>query len=151
MIIARDRIFKKYKSDKSSINKSLYKKFRNRVASELKRSKIQYFQNYFSSNKSNANKIWSGIKSIISPKNLTFSKINRTKDKNGNTTSDSEEISNVLNDHFVNVADDITKTIPRILKSPVDYLKAPNLYSVFLSPATKFEIEDVILNLDSTK
>ena len=67
------------------------------------------------------------------------------------TTSDSEEISNVFNVHFVNVADDITKTISRMPKSPVDYIKTPNLYSLFLSPATKFEVEDVISNLDSTK
>ena len=69
--------------------------------------------------------------------------MNRTKCKIGYTTSDSEEISNVFNDHFINVADNITKTIPRDPKSPIDYVKSPNLYSMFLSRVTKFEIGDV--------
>ena len=132
-------------------NKTLYKKFRNRVATELKQSKIQYFQDYFSSNISNAKKLWSGIKSIISNKNQISNKINGIRDKNGNMISNSEEISNVFNDYFVNVADNIEKAIPRTSKSPMDYLKASNPYSMFLSPTTKFEVEDVISNLDSTK
>ena len=33
----------------------------------------------------------------------------------------------------------------------MDYLKSPNPYSMFLSPTTKLEVEDVISNLDSTK
>ena len=151
MIKIRDRILKKLKNDKSLTNKTLYKKFRNRVATELKRSKIQYFQDYFSSNISNAKKLWSGIKSIISNKNQISNKINGIRDKNGNMISNSEEISNVFNDYFVNVADNIEKAIPRTSKSPMDYLKASSPYSMFRSPTTKFEVEDVISNLDSTK
>ena len=150
MIKIRDRIFKKLKNDKSLTNKTLYKKFRNRVATELKRSKIQYFQDYFSSNISNAKKLWSGIKSIISTKNQISNEINGIRDTNGNMISNSEEISNVFNDYFVNVADNIEKAIPRTSKSPMDYLQASNPYSTFLSPTTKFEVEDVISNLDST-
>ena len=151
MIKIRDRIFKKLKNDKSLTNKTLYKKFRSRVATELKRSKIQYFQDYFSSNISNAKKLWSGIKSIISNKNQISNKINGIRDKNGNMISNSEEISNVFNNYFVNVADNIEKAIPRTSKSPMDYLKTSNPYSMFLSPTTKLEVEDVISNLDSTK
>ena len=109
------------------------------------------FQDYFSSNISNAKKLWSGIKSIISNKNQISNKINGIRDKNGNMISNSEKISNVFNDYFINVADNIEKAIPRTSKSPMDYLKASNPYSMFLSPTTKFEVEDVISNLDSTK
>ena len=49
------------------------------------------------------------------------------------------------------VADNLKKTIPRSAKSPIDYLKTSNPYSVFLSPTTKFEVEDVISNLDPLK
>ena len=67
-------------------------------------------------------------------------------------TSNSEEISIIFNYQFFNVADNIAEAIPRAaLKSPNDYLNAPNRYSIFLSPTTKFEIEDVISNLNSTK
>ena len=66
-------------------------------------------------------------------------------------TLNSEEISNMLNDYFINVADKIAKAIPRVSKSPVDDFKAPNPYSTFLLPTTKFEIEHVISNVESTK
>ena len=66
-------------------------------------------------------------------------------------TLNSEEISSVFNDCFINVADNIVKAMPRASKSPMDYTTAPNPYSMFVIPTTKFEIEDVDSNLDSTK
>ena len=67
-------------------------------------------------------KLWTGIKSIISHKPSISSSINRIKDKDGSVTSDSCKISNNFNDFFVNVADEIRKTIPKTQKSPLDYL-----------------------------
>ena len=53
MMKIRDHILKKLKKDNSVKNHHLYKKFRNRVASELKKSKVTYFHNYFTINSQN--------------------------------------------------------------------------------------------------
>ena len=80
MMKIRDHILKKLKKDNSAKNHHLYKKFRNRVASELKKSKVTYFHNYCTINSQNMKKLWSCIKIIVSHKNSSSSTINEIKD-----------------------------------------------------------------------
>ena len=68
MMKVRDRLLRKVKKDRNETNKQFYKKFRNRVANELKKSKLEYYQNYFAMNDKNMKKLWTGINSIISQK-----------------------------------------------------------------------------------
>ena len=66
--------------------------------------------------------LWSGTKTIISHKSSNSSSINKIKDKEGNVTSEPGRISNIFNDFFVNVADDITKTkTVKLLGVTLDY------------------------------
>ena len=60
-------------------------------------------------------------------------------------------MSNTFNEYYVNVADKITKTIPRTPSSPMKYLRNNAENSLHLSPVTHFEVEDIISNLDSAK
>ena len=60
-------------------------------------------------------------------------------------------MSNIFNEYFVNVPDNIEKTIPRTPNSPLSYLGSAVENSLFLSPVTHLEIEDLIANLNSSK
>ena len=146
-----DRILRKLKKKRSAGNITLYKKLRNRVSNELKKSKQRHFQNYFTTYSQNMIKLWSGIKTIISHKKCSATVRSRVKDKNGKISSNPNAISNIFNDHFVNVADCSSQNIPRTPKSALDYRKNKNANSMFLTPVTHMEIEDLILNLDSSK
>ena len=151
MIKTRDSILRRMKKKRSASNVTLYKKFRNRVANELKESKQKYFQNYFTAHRQNMKQIWSGIKTIISHKSYNTTTISKIMDGNGEVSSEPNEISNIFNDHFVNVANSIAENIPKSPKSALDYLRNKNPTSIFLSPVTHKEIEDIISNLDSSK
>ena len=151
MMRIRDKILLKLKKKPTDDNLNLYKKFRNRVSNVIKESKSRYFHNYFSSNSQNMKQLWSGIKSIISHKSSTSSSINKIQDKDGNVTIDSSKISNIFNDFFVNVADEITKTIPKTPKSPLDYLSNRTSNSLFLTPVTFIEVYDLIKVLNPSK
>ena len=151
MMRIRDKILQKMKKQQTPDNLNLYKKFRNRVSNELKESKERYFHNYFSVNIQNMKKLWSGIKTIISHKSSTSSSINKIKGKNGNVTSDPSKMSNILNDFYVNVADGITRTIPLTPKSPLDYLSDRMCNSLFLTPVTEIEVNDLINILNPSK
>ena len=151
MMRIRDRILQKLKKRQTPDNLQLYKKFRNRVSNELKESKARYYHNYFLTNSQNMKKMCSGIKSIISHKSFTSSSINKIKGNNGNATSDPSEMSNILNNFYINVASSITKTIPINPKSPLDYLSNRTSNSLFLTPVTLFEVKDVIDALDRSK
>ena len=144
MMRLRDKALKKLRKKPDEATKLLYKQFRNRIAIELKESKKNYFHNYFNVNSNNMKLLWTGIKSIISLKNSHVNIINKIKDENGNLTTDSSKMANIFNDFFVNVADNITKKIPRSKKSPMDYLSNKNSHSVFISPSVPYEISDII-------
>ncbi len=96
-------------------------------------------------------KIWSGIKTIISHKSSNSCSINQIKDKEGNITSEPDKISNIFNEFFTNVAEEITKTIPKTPKSPLDYLSSRISSSIFLNPVTFIEVNDLINSLNPSK
>ena len=64
LIKYRDRLKRKIKRKLTIENEYLYKKFRNRVANELKASGKLYCHKFFE-HKSNMKMLWSGIRSII--------------------------------------------------------------------------------------
>ena len=90
-------------------------------------------------------------KRILANKNSIFSRIYKIKDKNGKLTSDATEMSIILNDFFINVGNDITKSIYHNPKSPTEYLTNRNSDSIFISPVTAVEVNEIILNLESSK
>ena len=78
MIKIKNKLFYRKKRQPNNTNvKRLYNLFRNRVNRELKKSKIEYYSQYFEDNNKNSKKIWEGIKSIINTKNSKFSNINQ--------------------------------------------------------------------------
>ena len=60
-------------------------------------------------------------------------------------------MANIFNKFFVNASKKITSTIPRIRKSPLDYLKHSNDKSFFLSPVAPEELECLINSLQDGK
>ena len=150
MMRIRDDMFRKMKRNRSDSNLQLYRKFRNRVTNEIKKSKLNYFHDYFSTNCQNMKKLWVGIKSIISNKGFVPASVGKIKDKE-EIISDTTKISNIFNEYFVNVAENITKTLPNITESPINYLDNKNLNSIFLSPVDHIEVENEISRLDSSK
>ena len=94
---------------------------------------------------------WTGIKSIISFKNSLVNVINKLKGANGNLTSDSAKMATIFNNCFFNVADGVTKRIPRSPKSPLDFLDNGNPSSFFITPTAPYEILDIIGSLKTGK
>ena len=76
------------------------------------------------------------IKKFLADQNSIFSRIYKIKDKNGKLTSDVTEMSIILNDFFINVGNDITKSIHHSPKSPTEYLTNRNSESIVFSPVT---------------
>ena len=55
----------------------LYKKFRSRVVSEIRSSKIDYYSHYFVEHQSSMKMLWTGIRSIINIKSKQFYNISQ--------------------------------------------------------------------------
>ena len=66
MIKIRNKLFqRKKRQPNNENNKRLYNLFRNRVIRELKKSKQNYYNEYFEVNNNNIKKTWEGIRSIV--------------------------------------------------------------------------------------
>ena len=65
MMQYRDRLLRKFHHTHSKETEALDKKFHNRVANNIRKSKVKYLHEFFTQNKGNMKKLWSGIKSII--------------------------------------------------------------------------------------
>ena len=113
LIKQRDRLLTKLRKSHSRDTEELYKKFRNRVVSENRKSKIKYFDNYFSINKADMKYLWTGIKTIINTKSKSSLQNISQLVVSGKIHQDPQQMANVSNDFFVNVSNQVCSEIPR--------------------------------------
>ena len=126
-------------------NRSLYRKYRNKLKNLLQASERQYYDGAFTRNKNDLNKCWCLIKEIIDRKRTSTSPNSFLIDNS--LTSDKNKISNAFNKFFVNVGANLAKDLPDTGIDPISYLKKPSLASFFLSGTTSEEVETIINNL----
>ena len=111
MMLTRDRYLGKFNRSGSRDMEYLYKKFRNKVVSEIRENKIEYYNRYFTFDNSNMKKMWSGIWSIINMNKKAGSSISHLT-HNGKEIGDPMKMANIFNNYFVNVAKKIDEKIP---------------------------------------
>ena len=99
----------------------LYKNFRNKVVSEIRENKSEYYNHYFTVHNSHMKKMWPGISSIINMNKKAGSSISHLT-HNGKEISNPMKMANIFNNYFVNFAPKIDEKIPSTRKSQSDYL-----------------------------
>ena len=110
----RNRLYKKYKRNKTVENYESFKDIRNNVNSSLRKSKKEYFKSLADKLKSSSlatSDYWKTLKSFIKPSiDTSIPPIFH----NGSYISDSSDKAKLLNDFFVSQTslDDSTATLP---------------------------------------
>ena len=89
----------------------LYNLFRNRTNRKLKKSKKNYYKNFFQENLNNIKNTWNGIKSIININNSSSPKICQLN-INGKLTENPHGIATGINNFFADVGPNSEKEIP---------------------------------------
>ena len=80
----------------------------------LKKSKSNYYKQYFRTNMNNIENTWKGIKSIITIKNF-YSDMPKSLFCSGSTTTNKVVISNIFNNYFATIAEKQKKiSIPHL-------------------------------------
>ena len=95
----KHRKWKKYKYCKTEENYSAYKTERNKVVSELRKSKYYYEKDLAARIKTDNKLFWSHVRA----KTKTKSTLGAIENLQGNLTSDDTESANILNDYFASV------------------------------------------------
>ena len=146
--------FKKYIRAKDEATKikfhDKYKEYRNLLSTLMKKSKENYYNNFFQTNLKNIRNTWKGIKSLISNSDYGLF-VPQNIYSNGTQTTDPKNIANAFNDYFCTVANDIQSSIRFSFKSYEDYLSNSNAKSFFISPTDSIEVFDIISNLSTEK
>ena len=120
LIKERDYFWKKAKQNNTELNWSNYKTLRNKVTTEIRRSKVKYHRNLVSENSGSPDKIWITMKKLIpNTKGKSVSQVLMCI--NGNLSTNFKEIANCFCSFFTNVG----KTIVSDLQQTINHYRCP--------------------------
>jgi len=130
--------------DSKTLYHNQFKRYRNMIVSLCRRSKTNHFANYFDIHSNNVQKIWQGVRDIISLKSSKSLKPISLK-INGAVTSNPIDIANSFNSYFSSIAESIRSQVPPSSKHFSSFLKGSNRDSMFLTPILYHPINHLVL------
>ena len=97
---------------------------------------------------SDSKKVWKGIGKLVNLKSRSGSAPTKLLVEDAEF-NDPKSMDDVFNNFFANIGNNLTKNIPRVNKSLLQYLTSPSQDSFFVFPTTAVEIENEIIGLIS--
>ena len=133
-------------SDKSRVKYTLYK---NKLTTLVRNSKKQYFYDLFQKCKGNMKKTWNTINDVLGNKkqNVIPNEMYSGKDK----YSSREQIVQGFNSYFANIGKKLSDSILHAPNSFKKYLSSDYVNTLFLKPATVYELTKLCTSLDPSK
>lgn len=127
-----------------------YKAYRNLIVTLIRRSKTNFYKEYFQSNLNNSKKIWQGIREIISiSSNKSKAPISLLIDDN--LTSNASKVADSMNTFFNSVASSIRQNLHAPPVNFKSFLKNPIPNSFFIRPTSPIEVQNLINSLSNSK
>ena len=127
-----------------------YKSYRNLIVTLIRQSKVNHYTSYFDHHSNNIQKVWSGVRDLISLKsNSKGSPI--SLDIGDMVTSKPETVANCFNDFFTNIAEKIRSKMTPAHNHFSSYMKNPNQSSLDLAPTTPEEVIEIISSFSTSK
>ena len=130
-------------------NLLIYKQYRNKLNSLLRRTERSYYSNLLNQNKNNLRKSWEIIKHVIN-KNKRSSSSDAFKINNNTTSSDPNIICNSFNNFFANIGSSLASKIPKCNKCPLSYIKNNIVDSIYIEGVSSDEIKNIIISLKNS-
>ena len=97
---------------------------------------------------SDSKKVWKGIGQLVNLKSRSGSARTKLLVEDAEL-NDPKSMDDAFNNFFANIGNNLTKNIPRVNKSLLQYLTSPSQDSFFIFPTTAVEIENEIIGLIS--
>ena len=129
-IKTKNKLYLKSIKFPSKNNINIYKQYRNKLHSILRKSEREYYSDLLKINKYNLAKSWKIIKDVLNKREI--SQLNNKFVINKNVVTDPEIIANSFNSFFVNIGSNLANKIPKIKKNPNDYIFNENPNSMFV-------------------
>ena len=153
-IKSKRALFRKFKNQKLAghVTDNIYLQYkasRDHINTLKRKSKRNFYKEYFTKNINNSKKTWKGINQLLNRSRNNLKPV--CLEGTDGITSDPRKVANKFNQYFVNVADDLTKKITNKNTKFQDYLKNPNRSSLFLKETTPDEVNRIISDLNANK
>ena len=133
-------VIQKKQNDKEKV--IYYKKYRNKLNQLIRSAERKHYHDLLIEHKSNIKKSWQIIKSVINKRKYKLP--SKKFHCNGSIIDDGNMISNKFNDFFVNVRQNLAKSIPSSCKEPSDYISYNAINAFYFVPVTENEISKII-------
>ena len=144
------KLFRIFKKTKNPTDYAHYKYYRDMINSLCRKSKKQYNKEYFAKHANNLKKTWNGINNLLNRQgkgNVADIFLNI----NGKLVTDQKIVVDMMNQYYINVADSLAQKIPKPNTKYQDFLKNPNVHSLYLTEIEPHEVDVIVRNLGSNK
>ena len=153
-IKVRDKFLRRYILAKESTYKDRlhmhYKSLRNKIIANIRKSKKDYFQAYFTESADNIRKTWVGIKNIINIRPLVKTQPSSTLIEKDLVT-DPTKIAEGFNEYFSSIAQKLQQNISVRGHDYTRYLTDKLDYNFFFKSADVGEISRIIDSFENSK
>lgn len=147
----KSKLYRQYLRNRNNNSSEKFKSYRNMLNTLLKKSKQDYYKEYFKKSAGDAKATWNGIRELVSLKKKKKTHFPSKIIKQNITITDQKEIVNEFNEYFATVGKQLASSITSTGESFKNYLGEAVSSSLFLSPTSASEISKYILTLNNNK
>ena len=140
--------YRKFVKNPTLYREAAYKKQRNIVNDAIRKAKRDFYGKKFLGVKNDLKGTWNVINGILKYKSKIDSPL---LVKDNKSVSNSVEVSELFNEYFVSVGENIAKSVPSSVKSPSDFLIGDFPNSFFFTPITNSDVINATLSLKDGK
>ena len=148
--VTKDKLFRKWLRKKTSLSRAIYVEARNKFSHAVVTSKNDFYSKLFYDRTMDSRTLWKNINKVINYKTSGRPQISSLKDNDDNIITNPNLISTMFNEYFVNIGENLAKTIPDSKTTFNSLINSPPC-SLFLTPITPHEIKDLINSLNVNK
>lgn len=145
----KNKLYKTYLTTRTDLALYKYKIYKNKLTTILRKCEKQYYADKLELYKSNLRETWRILKVVLN--HQAGNHVNIPLKINETLIDDPNIISNEFNDYFVSIGPKMAESVPLANHNYLHYLNNPLSKSMFLNPVTTDEVNDIILNLKTTK
>ena len=95
----RNKLFKKYLNNPNDVNKTVWKRLRNKISELIKRAEQLYYKKLLSGHKNSSKTLWNTFGKILNSKKIKHNKIGSLH-SNGTIQTEPQTISDTFNKFF---------------------------------------------------
>ena len=149
-------MWKRFQKSKCLDDFFTYKIYRNKLSKKKYKAKKKYFQDLLedAKDRGDKSKTWEIINKAFGKKKATKifpEKVNISKTEDPVFTENPEDIANLMNSHFTNIAEKLSNNLEKTNISFQEYMGPKNKSSIFLQEIDEEEIYEEILKLNTNK